>query len=250
MVRPIHFLPVAVVFLLLATRLSAENYTTLDGQVYSGATLRLVEPDGLIISVEDGVVKLKFRNLPPEIRSKYGYNPAKESEYLRQRYDDDRKRFEQSQIPPPTPYLPSAGSPVVDGLSLDAKIRNASYNVAFVKNQIASLEAQLSQKCSKADLEILRRKLDVKKVELASKEALLNGLIAASHPSPSPSPGATATIVAATPQPEPPVAAPSPPSAGSPEITTALGFLRQYGKTIGWIAGAVVVLMIFLTSRG
>lgn len=64
--------------------LYAEDFTTLDRDHYSSATIKRVEPDGLVIAYADGVKKLKFRNLPPEIGKQYGYNPAVESQYLAQ----------------------------------------------------------------------------------------------------------------------------------------------------------------------
>ena len=55
--------------------------TTLDGKTYEKATLERVDPDGLLVvfaPVEHGLgsAKLKFRNLPAELRERYGYDPA------------------------------------------------------------------------------------------------------------------------------------------------------------------------------
>jgi hypothetical protein len=62
----------------------AEDFTTLDGERYADATLKRVEPDGLVISYADGVKKLKFTNLPSEICRKYGYNPDIAAKFLAQ----------------------------------------------------------------------------------------------------------------------------------------------------------------------
>lgn len=60
--------------------------TTLDGKTYEKATLERVDPDGLLVvfaPVEggSGSAKLKFRSLPPELRDRYGYDPARASDY-------------------------------------------------------------------------------------------------------------------------------------------------------------------------
>lgn len=64
--------------------LQAEDFTTLEGDHYSNATIKKVDPDWLLIAYPDGAVKLKFKKLPPAIGAKYGYNPVAEAEYLEQ----------------------------------------------------------------------------------------------------------------------------------------------------------------------
>jgi hypothetical protein len=72
------------IFFAIITILPAEDFTTLDGEKYEGVTLKRIEPDGLVICYSDGVKKLKFNNLPPEVCSKYGYNPESEAQFLEQ----------------------------------------------------------------------------------------------------------------------------------------------------------------------
>jgi len=64
----------------------ADRITTLDGKTYEKVTLVRVDPDGLLVSfvpVEggSGSAKLKFRNLPAELRDRFGYDPAQASDY-------------------------------------------------------------------------------------------------------------------------------------------------------------------------
>lgn len=73
---------ITVSLLMLPPVLQAEDFTTLEGDHYSNATIKKVDPDGLLIAYPDGVVKLKFKKLPPAIGVKYGYNPSAEAEYL------------------------------------------------------------------------------------------------------------------------------------------------------------------------
>jgi len=63
-----------------------ERIATLDGKTYEKVTLEKVEPDGLLVTfapVEggSGTAKLKFRNLPPDLRDRFGYDPARAADY-------------------------------------------------------------------------------------------------------------------------------------------------------------------------
>jgi hypothetical protein len=79
-------IPLAVIciFFAIITIITAEDFITLDGEKYEGVTLKRIEPDGLVICYSDGVKKLKFNNLPPEVCSKYGYNRESEAQFLQQ----------------------------------------------------------------------------------------------------------------------------------------------------------------------
>ena len=52
------------------------------------ATVKKVEPDGIIFMHEDGLTKVPFDNLPPEFRKKYGYDPQKAKSFA----DEEEKR--------------------------------------------------------------------------------------------------------------------------------------------------------------
>src|SRR5205823_13820030 len=63
-----------------------DRITTLDGKSYEKATLERVDPDGLLVMfapVEggSGSAKLKFRNLPTELRERFGYDSARAADY-------------------------------------------------------------------------------------------------------------------------------------------------------------------------
>jgi S1-C subfamily serine protease len=66
----------------IAQPLAAKNPTqivTRDGTIYKSAAIQKVDPDGLTISYSMagggmGMAKLKFEDLPDELRQKYGYN--------------------------------------------------------------------------------------------------------------------------------------------------------------------------------
>lgn len=63
----VSFMAITVSLLMLPPVLQAEDFTTLEGDHYSNATIKKVDPDGLLIAYPDGVVKLKFKKLPPAI---------------------------------------------------------------------------------------------------------------------------------------------------------------------------------------
>ena len=63
--------------ILCASSVYADDFTTIDGDHYTNCTIKRVEPDGIIVADADGVRKLKFKNLPPEIGQKYNFDPAK-----------------------------------------------------------------------------------------------------------------------------------------------------------------------------
>jgi hypothetical protein len=73
----------AVLFLCSMAALAAAvdcfsaDITTLDGKTYKEAQVTGVEADGVHITFRDGVVKVPFDQLPPELQRQYGYNPAK-----------------------------------------------------------------------------------------------------------------------------------------------------------------------------
>lgn len=80
--------------------LYAEDFTTLDGDHYSAAAIKRVEPDGLVIAYSDGVKKLKFKNLPTQIGKQYGYNPVVESQYLDQQQASAAASYQPAIQPP------------------------------------------------------------------------------------------------------------------------------------------------------
>jgi len=60
--------------------------TTTDGKTYHNATVIRSDPDGLLVSFEPerpgfGMAKVKFRNLPDDMRNRYKYDADKASAY-------------------------------------------------------------------------------------------------------------------------------------------------------------------------
>lgn len=60
--------------------------TTVDGRVYNDVTVIRSDPDGLLVNYTPdgggiGMAKLRFRNLPNDLRSRYGYDEKSASDY-------------------------------------------------------------------------------------------------------------------------------------------------------------------------
>lgn len=63
-----------------------KEITTLDGTTYKSIRILKVEPDGLLLEHQPpsggvGLAKLKFEDLPPELKQKHGYDPEKAVAY-------------------------------------------------------------------------------------------------------------------------------------------------------------------------
>ena len=63
-----------------------DRITTLDGKTYEKVILEKVDPDGLLVLFApteggSGTAKLKFRNLPAELRERYAYDPVRAADY-------------------------------------------------------------------------------------------------------------------------------------------------------------------------
>ena len=104
-------LSLLVALLPIVAALRADDFTTVDGNHYTHATIKRVEPDGLVIAYDDGVIKLKFQKLPPEIGKKYGYDPAKATEFQKSQQALELATYQatiKAKEPPVTTSAPQA----------------------------------------------------------------------------------------------------------------------------------------------
>jgi hypothetical protein len=65
---------------LLPLFIHAAELTLVGGQIIKGDISR-VEADGLVVMTDDGIVKVVFDSLPPELQKKYGYDPAAAAQF-------------------------------------------------------------------------------------------------------------------------------------------------------------------------
>lgn len=77
--------------LVIASRLLADDLTTVSGKTYTNARVFSVEPDGITVMHEAGAAKVPFTDLPQEIQIKYGYDPQKALEYRNRAAEAQRK---------------------------------------------------------------------------------------------------------------------------------------------------------------
>ena len=71
---------------LLAESVFGEDFKTLDGKEYNNATVSRTEPDGIVVRMTSGVVKLYFTNLPNDVRERYHYDAEKAAAFSRMQY--------------------------------------------------------------------------------------------------------------------------------------------------------------------
>jgi hypothetical protein len=72
---------ITLALVLTASSLRADDITTLRGEKFTNVTINRVEPDGIIVIKSDGIVKIPFNDLSPELRAKYGYDPDKAAQF-------------------------------------------------------------------------------------------------------------------------------------------------------------------------
>jgi hypothetical protein len=61
--------------------------TTILGKVYKDVVITKVEPDGLTVENSAGVEKVRFADLPPEIRKQFNFDPAQAAAYTKELAD-------------------------------------------------------------------------------------------------------------------------------------------------------------------
>lgn len=78
------FQVLAAVTLLLTTTTSAEDLTLPNGKKFTNYRVTRVEPNGLTLTHSDGITKVFFWELPKELQTRYGYDPATAAAYHQQ----------------------------------------------------------------------------------------------------------------------------------------------------------------------
>ena len=67
----------AMLAVLTASRALAEDFKTTSGKEYKDAIVSRVEPDGIVLRMKSGIVKLYFRELPNEAQERFNHAGAK-----------------------------------------------------------------------------------------------------------------------------------------------------------------------------
>jgi len=70
----------------------ADDLTTITGITYKNATITGHDAVGLKIMFDDGFARVRFRDLPDELRVKYGYDPAKEAAQIQKEAAEEEQQ--------------------------------------------------------------------------------------------------------------------------------------------------------------
>jgi hypothetical protein len=62
---------------LTASLTLAEDFKTIDGKEYKDVIVSRVEPDGIVLRMKSGIVKLYFTELPKEVQRRFNHAVAK-----------------------------------------------------------------------------------------------------------------------------------------------------------------------------
>jgi hypothetical protein len=62
---------------------AGETIVTTGGKKYEHAEVSRIEPDGLVLTTEEGILKVKFTHLSKELQDKYGYDAAKAAAFAK-----------------------------------------------------------------------------------------------------------------------------------------------------------------------
>jgi hypothetical protein len=74
-----------------ASLIRADDIRTIDGKQYKNATVTRAEPDGLVISYSEGIVKIPFTELSTELQQRYLYDPETAKKFAA---EGERKQLE------------------------------------------------------------------------------------------------------------------------------------------------------------
>jgi len=64
----------AILAAISASLALAEDFKTISGKEYKNATVRRVEPDGIVLKSKSGISKVYFTELPKEVQERFHYN--------------------------------------------------------------------------------------------------------------------------------------------------------------------------------
>ena len=66
-----------ILAVLAASLALAEDFKAINGKEYKDATVSRVEPDGIVLRMKSGIVKLYFSELPKEVQERFDHGDAK-----------------------------------------------------------------------------------------------------------------------------------------------------------------------------
>ena len=105
---------------LTASLALAEDFKTINGKEYKDAIISRVEPDGIVLRMKSGIVKLYFRELPKEVQDRIDHAGA-EANTSSKPYQTPMKKVEPPKLSAAIAKLQRQGLLRVDCIEPDAK---------------------------------------------------------------------------------------------------------------------------------
>jgi len=117
----------AFVSVLVSSLVQADDFKTNDGKEYKNVTVSRVEPDGVVVITDSGILKLYFRELSQAVRDKFHYDEAKAAAFASSEAEQQRAIYEgaaaarRAKAQKDTDYWVSRPDPLSQGGSLNRK---------------------------------------------------------------------------------------------------------------------------------
>jgi hypothetical protein len=70
-----------VLILCFASVALADDFKTINGKEYKNATVKRVEPDGIVLTNSSGISKVYFAELPKEVQQRFHYDAAQAAQF-------------------------------------------------------------------------------------------------------------------------------------------------------------------------
>lgn len=112
----------------------AEDIETLDHHVYKDVKISRAEPDGIVVTMKTGIVKIPFDNLPAEFRTRFGYDVEQAKAFAAKVAQDQQDIYSQTEAEK----------------EKQAKIREAEAHIKENEKRIAANEAKDRAKIEQA----------------------------------------------------------------------------------------------------
>ena len=58
-----------------------EDFKTIKGKEYKDATVRRIDPDGIVLKSKSGISKVYFAELPEDVQRRFNYDPARAAQF-------------------------------------------------------------------------------------------------------------------------------------------------------------------------
>jgi hypothetical protein len=137
--------------------LAASTYTLPNGKVLEDPYVMSQRPDGLEIGHKNGIMFLKFTDLPERVRKKYNYDPAKAAEYEAQQQEyKEKQRTEKANKAAEEAAARAENQKIMLNWQvnqLDVEIQKTEARINFLKGEIPRLDKEY-ENCMNKSVEL------------------------------------------------------------------------------------------------